>query len=207
MSVCSSSRSTAIILSIAAMTASKWPPALTPAARRASERLPYRVARALSWAYALAPGEAAVWSRDGAWGALAAAENVAWASGLESTATAWAMPWSSSVRMRVREAQWLAFSWQEAFVVAKKASSASSCALVPSSSWPLSAAFLTFCALSRFCFSSVASRVWSSACLVAMRASKAFCCSASSALSFSRSPAKESYMALRMPWIWVDCGA
>mmetsp|Transcript_64284 Transcript_64284/g.162953 ORF Transcript_64284/g.162953 Transcript_64284/m.162953 type:complete len:290 (-) Transcript_64284:214-1083(-) len=117
------------------------------------------------------------------------------------------MPWSSSVRRRLRWAHWLALVRQVSLVSAKKISSASSCSLVSSRLALLSAKSLVLVALSIVCDCKVSCNASNSAFLVSINAAKVFAFFDSSAFDFSKSEAKVSYMPFRMPWICVDCGA
>mmetsp|Transcript_120856 Transcript_120856/g.385931 ORF Transcript_120856/g.385931 Transcript_120856/m.385931 type:complete len:305 (+) Transcript_120856:758-1672(+) len=210
MSARSSLRSSAIIVSIDARTLSKWPPFLSSKARRAKPRFLYSEATLFSLANAAERSflSAPCCLEESCKNmVVCAASKVFMLSGSVKMLMAWEMPVSSSVRRRVRTAHSLALVWQPDFVSAKKASSASSCALVSSRISLLSANFLVFWASSPVCWSKVACKVSDSLTFVAISASKAFWSSASAALAFSMSPMKVSYMPFRMPWICVDCGA
>mmetsp|Transcript_58380 Transcript_58380/g.162739 ORF Transcript_58380/g.162739 Transcript_58380/m.162739 type:complete len:304 (+) Transcript_58380:651-1562(+) len=219
MSSCSSRRRTPIMSSIAAMTASKWPPASARAAMLKSFAalvpLCILAAACRSLRLAMVPrrwpkarvAEDAALAASTCSSVVVAFLKVLIASGLESTSMACPMPWSSSVRRRERSAQCMALSLQAAVTSVKSSSSTASCACVSSRSCLLTERSLLFLAPSALCASSAISSVLSSLLFVAMSSWKPFSSSASSALAFSNELVNASYRPLRMPWMRVDCGA
>mmetsp|Transcript_89022 Transcript_89022/g.252304 ORF Transcript_89022/g.252304 Transcript_89022/m.252304 type:complete len:235 (+) Transcript_89022:722-1426(+) len=182
MSSCSSLRIRSIKWLIITITLSKWPPSFALAAT---------CARTLSGWGAWGPARACLAA--GSWMNVSEAfMKVAVASGAVRIAMAWLMPWRNSVRSRSCSAQFSAVVLHESLVFSKKSSSASTCSLVRSRRFLLSAFNLALRALSVTWFWSVFCNVLSSASFSCMNSSKPFCLSASPALSFSSSAARES---------------
>mmetsp|Transcript_9018 Transcript_9018/g.25913 ORF Transcript_9018/g.25913 Transcript_9018/m.25913 type:complete len:289 (+) Transcript_9018:204-1070(+) len=211
MSSCSSLRSTSTIASIAAITLSKCPPAFNMCAIFSALSLPNFADNCASFVAAAArrPSGPPRTRRvaESCTRVVEERSKIFFASSLERIWTHLAMPASSSVRSLVRSLHSAAFTWQPSLVSAKKTSSAANCSFVVSRIPWLSANFLDLLASSAVCCSSVACKASASCSFVRINSSWDFCASASSALDFSRSPTNVSYMPLRMPWIWVDCGA